>query len=417
MIRVFVSYAHDDEQSTRLAKHLAQELSEDDTLKIVWDHDLLRLGDEWDEKLLSEIDACDGAILLLAPLALTRSYVVKECTLLAQRKRHSEQWGGNTFELLGVLIGGTTVESLGDPAHSHMKDLSLGKYQLGTSGAGDDWDPLLTAIRERMERLKVACARGTPQHAILESIGRQIQTGTPGADKVLAVQLRIDLPAWLVSDASPAVRARVIATEMPKKRLRGVGRALAETRDDFEEDTALKIVEFLATFGVPGDAAAQIPSVAGERNTPYAIEINARDPQTGRWYARLAYGSMLVTQTTQVNPYRGQGVERLRTEIQKAVLDSVQADSIEDAQEELEDMRPPFFVFVPGRRVAGDVVRDLHANFPTVTLVFLPGEEAVQADPDVGSVLLTPLLPAGQEKKSLDAYKRTKIEVKRAHQR
>jgi hypothetical protein len=185
-VRVFVSHcANHDDRSKTVVEHLVSELSDDD-VKLVWDRELLQVGDEWDDKLLKEIEECDGAILLLAATALKRPYVVKECTLLAQRKRHSEKWGGNTFEMLSVFIGDVAPETLDDPAKSHMTDLNLAKYQ---AGKDDDMQVLVDSLRQRLDRLKIACRGDRPRQELLKGISRQIQTGTPGSDEYLTTSI------------------------------------------------------------------------------------------------------------------------------------------------------------------------------------------------------------------------------------
>jgi hypothetical protein len=73
MVRVFAShFANHDERSKTVVQHHVSELS-DDEIHLVWDRELLQAGDEWDDKLLTEIKECGGAILLLAAAALKRA--------------------------------------------------------------------------------------------------------------------------------------------------------------------------------------------------------------------------------------------------------------------------------------------------------------------------------------------------------
>jgi len=393
-------------------KRLVGDLS-DGEVQLVWDRELLGIGDDWNDRLLTEIESCDGAILLLSAAALKRRYVVMECTLLAQRKRHSTKWGGNTFELLSVLVGGVTPGDLADSGKSDMTELDLGKYQ-----AGDDQDleVLVTSLKARLQPLRLVRRRNAPRDLLLSDIARQLTSSKPGSDTKLANLLRIDLPPW-VKTASAEVRAFAVAAAMPDKKLRAVGRALAEAKDDIKQPDAIAIVERLAPFTVPSEAAARIPGVALDETKPKAFEINAEHLDIGRWYARLACGSMLVTTMTEVtNADSGLGAKRLVEEIVASVLEKVDAETPEEAEEELQDIGTPFFVLIPCTRPPPDVAREVHARFPTVTLLFLSGSQPSQAQPAGNVSLLEPLLEIGQEQKVLSNYEKTKDAVRGAHE-
>jgi len=412
-MRIFVSHcAKHDARSELVVQRLVAELSGGE-VQLIWDRDLLGVGDDWNDKLLTEMDSCDGAILLLSAAALKRPYVVMECTILAQRKRHSEKWGGNTFELLSVLVGGITPEDLVDQTKSNMKDLGLGRYQ-----AGDDQslDALVEALKAPLERLKLVRRGNAPRDLLLNDIARQLASSKLGSDAKLANLLRIDLPPW-VQTASIEVRALAVAAAMPDQSLRSVGRALAEAKDDIGQKDAVAIVERLAPFAIPSAAAACIPKVAHDLSRPKAFEINAEHLDTGRWYARLACGSMLVTTMTEVtNADSGLGSAHLVEEIIESVMEKVDAETLEEALEELRDIGTPFFVLIPCARPSSDVVSRIHERFPTVTLLFLSGSEPPPAHPIANVGRLEPSLKDGEEQKVRTNYEKAKKTVKGAHE-
>jgi hypothetical protein len=414
MPRVFVSHcAKHDKLSKAVLDHLVRDLP-DEELELVWDHDLLEVGHDWDDKLLDEMENCDGAILLLSESALTRSYVVKECTLLANRKRHSLKWGGDTFELLSVLVGNLKPEDLSNPNKSHLKDLNLGRYQAGND---KNLKKLVEAMEPALNRLKNVCKTGTPREELLNDISMQIRGGRPDSDIKLAGLLNIDLPRWIKYEASPRVRSFAIATEMPNKKLRRVGRALAEAKDEVDKKSAIAIIERLAPFSISGDAASHIPEVAVRKSTQ-CLEINAEDIETGEWYARLAYGRMLRSETTNATFANiGHGAKALFDEVVVAIKDKVIADTIVEAQNELTDIGIPFFVFVRCPRPVEKLIDMVYEKFPTVTLVFLSGEKPrqVEMSPANSVVLLEPLLAREQEKTARDNYQNTITDVERAH--
>ena len=417
MVRVFVSHcAKHDDRSKEVLEHLVEELS-DDEIELIHDHELLKVGDEWDDKLLDEIDRCDGAILLLAAASLKRSYVIKECTLLAQRKRHSNKWGGNAFALLGVFVGGVKPEDLNDPQKSHMKDLFLDRYQCATD---NDLGLLVEALQAELDRLKVTCSRAKHGFTLLEEISRQLQSGKPGSDIALAKLLSIKLPPWLTRDAAPNTRAIAIATEMSEKRLSKVGKALALSKGDFEKDASVAIVNRLVPFTVPEEAAVLIPEVASSPQRKGALEINANSVETGKWYVRLAYGSMLCLNTAEVSDANaGLGAKNLYNEIFECLKEKVGVDDLEEVQielDELYEMDLPFFVFIPGPQPVSDVIPLVYKDFPTVTLVFLTGEKVAVDYQKIKDVKrLTPLLSSGEETKAIKNYDSTLNTVEKVY--
>lgn len=412
MPSVFVSHcANYDNRSEVVLERLVRDL-DDGEIQLVWDRDLLQVGDEWDDRLLEEIERCDGAILLLCEAALKRQYVVMECTLLAQRKRHSEKWGGNTFELMPVFIGDVCREDLTDPAKSHMTYLSLDKYQAGND---QDLGALVASLRRRLDRLKVACRRGTPRQELLNDISSQICSGKPNSDKKLARLLTMQLPTWIQS-TSPEVRALVVATEMVDKKLRAVGRALAEAKDDLDQDSATAIVNRLAPFLVPSAAASLIPRVASGELTAQSLEVNAEHLLTARWYTRLAYGRMLREETAEVSGAEvGIGDTLLFEELVASIKDQVFADTLEEAKEELDSIGAPFFVLVPCPRPVVGVINRVREVFPTVTLVFLTGQGLPEPQHLDQVTLLEPRLEPQQEANAHRHYGKTISTVRRAH--
>jgi hypothetical protein len=417
MPRIFISHcAAHDKRSQVVIDRLMRDFKDNDT-ELVWDRDLLQVGDDWNDRLLDEMETCDGAILLVGEPALKRSYVVLECTLLAQRKRHSEKWGGNLFELLLVLIGGLSPEDLADPSKSYMKDINLGRYQAGND---DNLDVLVEALKPRLQRLKIAYGTSGPRRQLLSDVATQILSGKPGSVTKLATLLKIALPAW-INSGSPELRAWAVAMEMPDKALRMVGRALAEAKDDIDIDSALAIVERLAPFRVPGDAAARIPEIAADFTRARCIEVNATSTETGRWYARLAYGRMLMSEMTWVtNADSGLGTARLFDEIVKCIQEQTISDTVDEAKKELAHMGAPFFVLVPAIRPLPEVVELVYRDFPTVTLIFLTGQKGPPAAqrPQTNFVtLLEPLLESTDEEVAWTNYINTQSDISRAHGR
>ena len=133
---------------------LAQRLDPDDQ-EAVW-FDTLRLdpGDEWEPKIVSSLHRCQAAILLLTPDSLESSWVLKEATVLADRKSRWPQ-----LLIVPVFMAGTTADDVRN--HRWWAPLGIQRWQgvQASCGAykGRDAEAALQSIvaevAGRLERL------------------------------------------------------------------------------------------------------------------------------------------------------------------------------------------------------------------------------------------------------------------------
>jgi hypothetical protein len=79
----------------------------------VWyDRDRLEPGDEWELRIVEELHACEAAVLLLTPEALESSWVLREATVLADRR---SRWPA--LQLVPVLCAGVDYRTLAGLPH------------------------------------------------------------------------------------------------------------------------------------------------------------------------------------------------------------------------------------------------------------------------------------------------------------
>jgi hypothetical protein len=75
-IKVFLSYAHEDEALQReLGKHLGA-LKHEGVIEIWWDRQIPP-GDDWNQEILKELEAADLILLLISPNFLDSSFCYK----------------------------------------------------------------------------------------------------------------------------------------------------------------------------------------------------------------------------------------------------------------------------------------------------------------------------------------------------
>jgi len=86
-IRIFISYAHADEQwKDRILMHLVP-LSRNERI-IVWHDESLKLGEQWEKKIDEQLSSADIAVMLISPAYLASNYISdKEMPKLLDRQR------------------------------------------------------------------------------------------------------------------------------------------------------------------------------------------------------------------------------------------------------------------------------------------------------------------------------------------
>lgn len=94
----------------------------DGTGAVWFDRKRLEPGDDWELDIVGALHTCEGAVLLLTPDALESPWVLREATVLGDRR---SRWPD--LRLVPVLLAGTTHESLGK--HPWWAALGITRWQ------------------------------------------------------------------------------------------------------------------------------------------------------------------------------------------------------------------------------------------------------------------------------------------------
>ena len=90
---------------------------------LLWyDRKRLQPGDEWELDIVAALHGCEAAILLLTPEALESPWVLREATVLGDRR---SRWPG--LRLVPVLCAGVDYRTLA--AHPHWSALNITRWQ------------------------------------------------------------------------------------------------------------------------------------------------------------------------------------------------------------------------------------------------------------------------------------------------
>ncbi len=252
--------------------------------EVLMDRSQLQAGDTWQAVLHEMLAACDGALLLLSPRALTRPWVLKESTVLAYRKALEPR-----FPLYPVLLGGVTVADLTDGRFSPLCLEAIQGLQ-----PGDPLQPaavdaaaaraVAKAVAGRLGAWQQACG-GTPPLSPLDRLTQALQArlrrvANPDELRALCTRLTGHPPRWEPGAAGAAGPAWLVAATL----VNGLGdqarpgelgdRPLTSLVTDLVQrcgldraDAAL-VLDLLTPLWTRPEAAAVLADVAGRNRQP-----------------------------------------------------------------------------------------------------------------------------------------------------
>ena len=129
---------------------LAQRLDPNDANRLVWfDRKRLEPGDEWEPGIVDALHRCEGAVVLITPESLKSPWVLREATILADRR---SRWP--ELRLIPVLMAGATLTSLATSPWWAALDIS--RWQPVTAVHGAFQPPLADADRDALVNQVVA---------------------------------------------------------------------------------------------------------------------------------------------------------------------------------------------------------------------------------------------------------------------
>lgn len=385
--QLFISHSSREDPAARaLIERLARELTSAG-LTVQVDNISLQPGEVWNDRLLDWMLECHGAILLLSPQALQSDWVALEATILDLRRRQDSE-----FELIPVFLPGVDAAVLKDPARSRLTALDLARLQALHAGDVAADAALLAALHVKCEQLEKRWDAGDPSLRLLKDIAALLESGPTTGLERLASLIDEEVKTWLWN------RKRLHLTLALARRMSEVGliravQALERVAIHYQLSQAKAIVERLAPLRVNPAAARSFADVLSGRIQAAGVLLNADEQDTGKLYARRATGEDLKTRFIDLtNCNEGHGPALLEEEILEAVLEFAKADTVPDAQQELQYAGAPHFALLPARRPDGAVLQRIARTFPTLRFCCLTGF-ALPVDLPAESPLLA-LLPA-----------------------
>jgi hypothetical protein len=157
----------------------------DGTGTVWFDRRRLEPGDEWELDIVEALHTCEAAVLLLTPDALESPWVLREATVLGDRR---SRWPG--LRLVPVLFAGTTYETLGknpwwaalDIARWQTVQAPRGAFE--GDGAANDLTFIVDAVVGKLAALS------EPRDPSMERWSEEVQAFLSGlADRRLTVRL------------------------------------------------------------------------------------------------------------------------------------------------------------------------------------------------------------------------------------
>jgi hypothetical protein len=158
----------------------------DDGTGTVWfDRRRLEPGDEWELDIVEALHTCEAAVLLLTPDALESPWVLREATVLGDRR---SRWPG--LRLVPVLFAGTTYETLGKNPWWAALDITRWQPVQAPHGdfegdnATDDLETIVDAVVEKLAALS------EPRDPSMERWSEEVRAFLSGlADRRLTIRL------------------------------------------------------------------------------------------------------------------------------------------------------------------------------------------------------------------------------------
>jgi hypothetical protein len=157
----------------------------DGTGTVWFDRRRLEPGDEWELDIVEALHTCEAAVLLLTPDALESPWVLREATVLGDRR---SRWPG--LRLVPVLFAGTTYETLGKNPWWAALDITRWQPVQAPHGdfegetATDDLETIVDAVVGKLAAL------GEPRDPSMERWSEEVRAFLSGlADRRLTVRL------------------------------------------------------------------------------------------------------------------------------------------------------------------------------------------------------------------------------------
>jgi hypothetical protein len=410
ILRVFISYSHQDSRSAEIRDALAEALlAEPKRFGLLADVFTLEPGDAWRSRINLWVGGCDAAVVLLSREALKSPYVVYENSVLAYRSALDPA----SLLILPVLLDDVDVKAL--------KEGFLYPSQLEEKQAisGDlTTEEIVSKVMDRLSRAQ-RCNAPTP----IEKRALRLADLFKGVDDAVLLEagreIDLDLEPWsLHSDLALRLALQLLSVGMqaalPALLIVRQHLPMAERAQRME-----LMIDLVASSWVDPRSVARLAERVKAPPPTRAVGINGRRTWTAKMYTLSASrDSRIEWHLASCDGVFGEdAVETLKEKLRRALMAELKSRSADDLREDLaaleEPPQQPVLVAFHHAGITRTVLTELRNEFPTVTFVVLTGEiaEGVALD-DATLELLIPRLYAGDEDACFNQYDRFERKVR-----
>lgn len=393
--RIFISHSSHTEEEREFVQTLAECLTTAG-YQVLLDMRQLRASDDWNKELNEWLAGCHAGILLLTPHSVQRPWVLKEATILTWRR--SLDAG---FKLFPRIFEGVSAEILEREKFAPLLINSIQKVSNKTP----------TAIaREIAQIIGAPVEVETPLDRLAKVLADLLSPprAGPSTAENLARKLGIDETLWVPNSPADVSHSRLIAGRILRENLGaylGVYELTKDLLETMSREFALKALELVAPYWVPGDAAGRLCEITG-RGERWAIAMN------GALLGEFTVGIYLL----RAFPLRGQiyqlkvpggGSEAMVEETIQDIYAALEAMWGTDRRTVLELLAThpdPLFVVLPVELSAQIPLNRLQGEFPHLTFILSTGEKPDTLDAFATVLNVETLLPAvelNEEKKRI----------------
>lgn len=321
-------------------------------------------GGDGRRQLYDHLQRCHGAVILFSEGVFTSEWVKYETTLLTSRKYLEPE-----FIIVPILLPLLTQQDLDANYIPSMiiKDI----YQLTQ-------EPMLPALSdivvERFAPLRASCTNSPFQR--LESL---IIPPLKRLDREILLVAARELEVSTENLLSDVNCYRVLARELLRADLQGLGKAMNILAPHLKREEALGIVKILASSWVDECAAAIIPEVVKRPLAQRSICVDGIRPFTGEKYIRRACNGSEDWTVLQVNNRPGEDqlgalIREIRAQAERLYPDLTEEDIETLLKDPEEGIGYPHIVLVP-EYLNVEVLIELRKKYGGLTFFLLPGEK------------------------------------------
>lgn len=383
--RVFISHsAREHQRANEVRQAIKSKLkAEPDQYAVLMDDDRLDPGDAWRSRINLWLGACDAAIVVISPAALTSAYVAFELNILGYR-HWSEQRAGREFRIIPLLVD-VTMEQVNA---SILRESQANEWNAVIIDSGTGNDPA-ACVDQVVDALHDVVPFGShPIEQLAKALARSLPEDEDPLD-LAAAALALEIPFDIQQSKRGLLALRLLHAGMSDDAVAALDQLRGAPKMNLDIAT-----EILSCTWVDLKAGDLRTHVTGADRTP--LVLNAQYNDTARMYvaaARYAKDPPFLSHFAETNPV----VEELEPKARRAeVIGRVKKALLAELNETEENLalalsdyhrkKAPVFVALQEPSPDAETLADLRVKFPYVTFFVLTGPAGNAARLDDGKV-------------------------------